>query len=207
MNSSPRTSCFPVCDNCGHRHGAPGAPPICPPRNSSHPDAKLPPRDSSGQPIPRPFYLGEASPVGTPGTATTKGNNCLIHTLAQLVHGDPDAPEKRIGHDTYCQGVRRRLVQFHQCRPSDILDFQDWRQPIIAALDCDPSRYTVTCFPQDDPTGARAGSGPVEIQVPNRGKYHFAPLAPALAQVPDISPQSAPRPAMVGNIYPPASPA
>ena len=104
---------------------------------------------------------------GTPGRATAKGNNCLIHSLAQLVHGDFDfdAPGKRICHDAYCERVRAHLVHERGCDPRAHLDFELWAAPIIAAFGRDPEDYSVACYSDQHDGGCRVGGGPVELQV------------------------------------------
>ena len=150
VRQSPRAACLPPppgvceksvprpspCDNCGHRHGEAGAPATCPDRES-HPDGQLPPRDDAGNPVLPPHCMGESVMSGTPGRATAKGNNCLIHSLAQLVHGDFDfdAPGKRICHDAYCERVRAHLSRDRGCDPQANVDFELWAAPIIAAFD------------------------------------------------------------------------
>ena len=91
---------------------------------------RQPPRDTSGEAIPRPFYFGEALPDVIPGAATGRANNCLIRTVSQLVRGNLDSPAKRPDRNKFCAKIRRRLAQDYQCRPTDSLDFEDWAAQI-----------------------------------------------------------------------------
>ena len=148
---------------------------------TDHPDGAEPDRDAGGNAIPRDFFLGENQPAGHPGTATPNGNNCLIHSLYQLVSGEMDCPATRPAHDAICAAARRRLVEDHMCDPARFLDFETWAERAIHALGFDHSGFTATCFSKEFPGGSTAGDGPKAIQLLNQGNCHFVPLVPANA--------------------------
>eukprot|EP00397_Hematodinium_sp_SG-2012_P071100 GEMP01137655.1.p2 GENE.GEMP01137655.1~~GEMP01137655.1.p2 ORF type:complete len:122 (+),score=13.65 GEMP01137655.1:49-366(+) len=81
----------PPCGECGHRHGEPGHDKTCTPpvpgidgsrKTSAEAGAQ---KHASGH-DPSEFEV----PVNLiHGTATAAGNNCLIHSIVQLLHPRP----------------------------------------------------------------------------------------------------------------------
>ena len=163
----------PECVDCGARHGAPGAPAACLPREP-HADGQRKRVHEVG-----PHFLG-VMPGGLPprtgaGRATDAQNACLIHTLLQLVDPSPDdAPGGR-----WADEVRRSVAVRATLAAADpsvadggFLGFAEQWQPILAALGKHPAEYRVVCY---SPHGSEApgrgycgfGTGPTTTTFPS----------------------------------------
>ena len=66
-------------------------------------------------------------------------NNCLIHSLAQILHGPMSAEESHALRGT-CVSVRASLVDKYGCSPNAELELSDWWHLIIEGARRNPSR-------------------------------------------------------------------
>ncbi len=174
---------FPECGQCGARHGAPGQPAACLPR-VRHVDGQRKRKEDVG-----PHMHGHV-PAGLPaglvaGAATGSGNNCLVHSLMQLVSPSPtDTPGGAWADEVRrCREARTALRLQDASIRTDYLSLADWWQPILTYLDVDPTTYTVRCYTPEH-GGEHHGHGPTVLHLWNGSYTHYEPVTPAPAPAP-----------------------
>ena len=93
------------------------------------------------------------------GSADGYGNNCLIHSLAQILSGDragaPDSCTRG-----RCASVREAIVAKYGCDPNSALELQVWRRLVVEELGGRNSDRDAISWHRTDSDGAEAaGSG------------------------------------------------
>ena len=87
------------------------------------------------------------------GESTTKGNNCLIHSLLQAASSEVyaasnDAERDDIikrRHEQICDQARAHLAFRYNCPESAFLELDAWWARILETLGRNPADYTITC--------------------------------------------------------------
>ena len=79
------------------------------------------------------------------GYADGSGNNCLIHSLAQILHG-PQTTQKSRALRNRCVDVRASLVDKYGRIPHAELELAAWRRLIIEELGGSPQDWNVLCL-------------------------------------------------------------
>ena len=94
------------------------------------------------------------------GAADGYGNNCLIHSLSQILSGARWAGSACTSVRPRCAAVREALVVKYGCDPHAELELQVWWHLIVEELGGDPSDWNVLCWSgRDSGIAEAAGCG------------------------------------------------
>ena len=111
------------------------------------------------------------------GYASSVGNNCLVHTLTQLVRGvfppcDLDLANAR------CESVRRLLAEKYGFPADAPLALRRWWGRILEAIGVDPSDYRVVAFDFSQARAFDSGGAGRRVLFISHDRCHFAPMWP-----------------------------
>ena len=152
---------------------------------------------ASGQRKPRgihPMGRGAALRRGRPeqrpkfphveviGYADGSGNNCLIHSLAQIL-GAAECGDRRPVSREKCVYVRNSLVVKYGCSLRAELELEVWRHLIVGELGGRPIDWGVlcmSCFGGESAECADAGEICARLRRTVGHPGHFAPIWPAI---------------------------
>ena len=94
------------------------------------------------------------------GAADGYGNNCLIHSLSQILSGERWKEGACTSIRPRCAAVREALVAKYGCDPHAELELEAWRRLILEELGSDPSDWNVICWSgRDSGVAEAAGRG------------------------------------------------
>ena len=128
------------------------------------------------------------------GAATSKGNNCLVHSVVQLVQPEQSREESKVES----LELRSELVEKQKCPKTTFLPLKQWWQPILRELGEDPEGYRISCYTAH--RGAQFhGSGAVNFVLFNKGFNHFEPVRMRIEfgageKRPSVAPETPPGP-------------
>ena len=120
-------------------------------------------------------YTSEKAPPEaiTWGVATTRGNNCLIHSLLQLTT-QKWSEQNTSWQLRTCENVRTQLATSQNCPKDSLLFVEDWWEGILVALGAIPEDYVLKVFTEND-GAVTLGSGHRRIFMFNEDRVHFVP--------------------------------
>ena len=98
-----------------------------------------------GAPYPPLYWRVCFGNIGVLVWATSRGRNCLNHSLAQVAYSAPIATD----YGTYpylCARVRDSMVRDFACRQGAPRDCAIWRARIFSALGLSPGDFQVCVF-------------------------------------------------------------
>ena len=169
--------CPPECGACGWRHGARddfkkkrGIGKTCKTKEASS-DAH-----TTRETINDYAYFQGNCPLpdgARDGKATGDGNNCLIHSLIQLVTPMQLLPSRQ-EQIQWCRNIRANMAEKRGCTRGDFLDVAGWWAAILDELAKNVNMYTIRVYTEGG-AGEQHGAGPNVLRLRNKGFNHFAP--------------------------------